>query len=321
MDPPISVSVTRTSPGRWNLGSTMVCEQLSHTEPRPDDTITDWQDGDSIFYLRQRTAHDTLGGDAEVDRIHVGGTSAAVWCLGGNAFCKAHAWREGLQLEADNIRFVQAHAPEVPVPEVLFSWIDHDLDRTFLITRRASGRTLEQAWPQLSSNQRAILARDVARFCVSLAANTSSRFQTVNGCGVWESRLMEDAPPSHPTWLPRMLGPFSREDMQAHMAHLSTQPCPDIDPLFCLYHADLGPTNIMVAEDTNLVSAIIDWESLAYYPRFWVASKPAFSGVFHLECETEDPKLWGQLLGQALEDGGFKRQDAAFLQWYSGRKE
>lgn len=296
----------------------MICEQIPNAERKPAGAMTSWQDGDSTFYVRQKTAHDTSGGDAEIDRIHVGGTSAAVWLLGENAFCKAHAWREGLQLEADNIRFVQTHAPGVPVPDILFSCIDRDLNRTFLITRRAKGRTLEQAWPQLTSPQRTLLAQDVARFCVALAVNTSSRFETVNGCGVWESRLMGDAPPSHPTWLPRMLGPFSLQDMQAHMAHMSTQPFPDIDPLFCLYHADLGPTNIMVSEDSNLISAIIDWESVAYYPRFWVATKPAFCGAFNLECETDDPKLWGQLLGQALEDNGYKRQAASFLQWNSG---
>lgn len=75
----------------------------------------------------------------------------------------------------------------------------------------------------------------------------------------------------------------------------------------------------MVAEGT--LSAIIDWELAAYHPRFWLATKSSYGGAFSLECETDDPKLWGQLLGQALEDRGFNRQVQAFIQWNSGLEE
>lgn len=99
------------------------------------------------------------------------------------------------------------------------------------------------------------------------------------------------------------------------MSKISTEPPPDIDPRFHFYHADLGPTNIMVSEDGDRVTGIIDWESAAYYPRFWVATKPVTAGAFYLECETDEPKLWGHLLGHALEANGYKRQDTAFRRW------
>ncbi|KPM39857.1 hypothetical protein AK830_g6710 [Neonectria ditissima] len=315
MFPPIAVSITRISPHGWILGSSMLCERIENPEVKPANVIIDWQDGGNTFYLRKRTANDMSGGDAEIDRIHVGGTSAAVWCLGENSFCKVHAWCEGLELEANTIRFVGDKASEVPVPEVVYSWIDHDLNRTFLITKRVRGQTLERAWPQLSPPQRTRIAHDIARFCVILAANTSSRFETVTGCGVYEARLMESAHPSHPTWLPRILGPFSLEAIRDYMANISTEPAPDIDQPFHFYHADLGPTNIMISEDGNLVTGIIDWESAAYYPKFWVATKPVYAGAFWLECETDEPKLWGQLLGQALDASGYKRLDVIFRRW------
>jgi hypothetical protein len=100
------------------------------------------------------------------------------------------------------------------------------------------------------------------------------------------------------------------------MAKVSTEPAPEIEPQFHFYHADLGPTNIMVSADGH-VTGIINWESAAYYPQFWVATKPVFAGSFWLECETDEPKLWGQLLGQALETKGYKRQDAIFRRWNS----
>ncbi|KAJ0160869.1 hypothetical protein CTA2_7162 [Colletotrichum tanaceti] len=318
MDPPIEVSVVRINSSRWILGSLIVCEKVDDPDSKPADAIADWQDGDSTFYLRKRWANESSKGDVDADRIHVGGTSSAVWCLAGNAFCKVHAWCQGLGPEADNIRFVRDKAPAVPIPALVHAWIDHDLNRTFLITKRVEGQTLERAWPQLSLDQRTQIAHEMARFCVTLAANTSSRFETVTGCGVYEPRLMESAPQSHPTWRPRTLGPFSQEALHDYMTNISTSPAPDIDPQFHFYHADLGPTNIMVSEvhgDRVTVTGIIDWESAAYYPRFWVATKPVTAGAFYLECETDEPKLWGQLLGQALETNGYERLDTAFRSW------
>ncbi|KAK4143388.1 kinase-like domain-containing protein [Dichotomopilus funicola] len=318
MDPPIGDSISRTSPGRWTLGSLMICEKVDDPESKPADAIASWQDDDGTFYLRKSSANELSGaGDVESDRIHVGGTSGAVWCLGKDAFCKVHAWCEGLELEANTMRFVREKAPSVPIPELVHSWIDHDLNRTFLITKRVPGQILERVWPRLSPPQRTRIAEDIAGFCATLAANTSSRFETVTGCGVYEPRLMESAPDSYPTWKPRTLGPLSQEPLRAYLTKASTEPAPDIDPLFHFYHADLGPTNIMLSEDGGRVTGIIDWESAAYYPRFWIATKPATSGAFYLECETDDPKLWGQLLGQVLETHDYERADAVFRRWYN----
>ncbi|KAK4100742.1 hypothetical protein N658DRAFT_567361 [Parathielavia hyrcaniae] len=287
MEPPIEVSVARTSPCRWVLGSWMMCEKADNAESKPADAIADWQDGDGTFYLRKSSSTDELsGGDVEADRVHTGGSSSAV-----------HAWCEGLELEANTMRFVGEKAPRVPIPELVHTWIDHDLNRTFHITKRVDGQTLERAWPQLSPPRRVQIAHDIARFCVALAVNTSSRLETVTGYGVHEPRLMEGAPQAHPTWKPRRLGPLSQEAMRAYITKISTEPAPDIEAQFHFYHADLGPTNIIVSEDGDRVTGIIDWESAAYYPRFWVATKPVTAGAFYLECETEDPKLWEQLLG------------------------
>ena len=315
MVPPIEVSVTRVEPRRWILGSEIICEKVGNQKLKPANAIISWQDGGSTFYLRGNTDSSTLAGDAETDRIHFAGTSAAVWSIGENAICKVHAWCEGLELEADTIQFVRQHAKEVPVPEVLYTWIDHKLNRTFLIMKRVSGQTLEQAWPRLSSSQRIQIADDIARYCVILAKNTSSMFKSVSGGGVYESRLMDDPPPSHPTWLPMTVSPFSSKALIAYMKKISTQPPPDIDNTFHFYHADLGPTNIMISSDGSVVTAIIDWESGAYYPRFWIATKPAASSVYWLECNTDEPKLWGELLTKGLQANNFKSLDTIWLSW------
>ncbi|KAK3901215.1 hypothetical protein C8A05DRAFT_45088 [Staphylotrichum tortipilum] len=265
MEPPSGLLVTRTStsPRRWIIGSLMVSEQSYRAESIPADAITHWQDDES-----------SLDGDIQTDRVHTGGTSAAVWCLGENTFCKAHAWIEGVELEANNIRFVAEKAPEAPIPEVIHTWIDRDLNRTFLLAKRVNGQTMDKAWPRLSLAQRVQIADHVARCCIALATNTSPRLETVTGCGVTnESWLMETMPESHPTWRPRILGPFSQEALR---------------------------------RDGRL-SGIIDWESAALYPRFWVATKPLVGHFFVSHELTKDELDWRDLLVHALgEKGGFR---------------
>lgn len=234
------------------LGSSIICESVENRKSKPANAIVDWQDGDRTYYLYESTANSSaLAGDEEIDRIHLGGTGAAVWSIRNNAICKVHAWCEGLELEANTIRFVRQSAEEVPVPEVIHTWIDHDLSRTFLITRRVSGQTLDQAWPRLSSSQRIQIADAIARYCDTLVTKTSSLFEMVTGCGVHEPRLM-------PTWLPRTMGPFSSEAVLTYMKRISTEPPPNIDTLFHFYHADLGPTNMMISEECTVDTGIID---------------------------------------------------------------
>jgi hypothetical protein len=76
------------------------------------------------------------------------------------------------------------------------------------------------------------------------------------------------------------------------------------------YHADLGPTNIMVSCDGN-VNGVIDWESAGFYPHFWIGTKPRVSGGFVLEgldgrrLEGDEWKGWLLLLHKSLEEKGF----------------
>lgn len=158
MDPLIGVSITRVNSHRWIFGSSIICERVEDSRLKPTNEIVHWQDGDSTFYLRKNTESLALAGDSEIDRIHLAGTSAAVWSIGDIAICKVHGWCEGLELEADTIRFVRQYAGEVPVPEVVYTWIDHELNRTFLITKRVSGETLDQAWPRLDKIKRERIA-------------------------------------------------------------------------------------------------------------------------------------------------------------------
>lgn len=317
MDPPIGASVTRVNSHRWILGSSIICEKAEDSKLKPTNEIVHWQDGGSTFYLRENTESLGLAGDSDIDRNYLAGTQVAAWSIGDNAICKVHSWCEGLPLEADAIRFVRQYAEEVPVPEVVYTWIDHKLDRTFLITKRINGETLDQAWPRLDKIKRERLADEVARYCAILAMKTSSLFESATGGAVFEPFLTEHEPKSHPSWKKTTVGPFSSNALATHMKEISTKPPPDFDAPFHFSHALLHPESIMVSGDDGVLTGIIDWEIASYYPRFWIATKTA---TYKLECDTDEPRLWGELLRKALEAEGFMPSDK-WRPWSLGVRE
>ena len=76
------------------LGSSKICERATTTNP--SNAIISWEDGKGIFYLRERVKDDPFlpEEDIETGLVHQGGTSAAVWSIGTNAFCKGE-WSRG----------------------------------------------------------------------------------------------------------------------------------------------------------------------------------------------------------------------------------
>ncbi|KAF1959786.1 hypothetical protein CC80DRAFT_489872 [Byssothecium circinans] len=322
MEPPARESVRRMNAHIWTLGSQMMCIRVGVEEIPPLNSLCSWQDGDSMFHLltRDETLLMTSGeGDSAIDRIQECGTGGSVWAIGSEAICKVKGWCEDRQLEAATIAFLRAKCPSVPVPEVLYSWIDHAFQRTFLVMRRVHGRTLNQAWPDLSDSQRLNIANELAQHCSVLALQTSSRYETASGHGVLEYWLMGSPPASNPTWLPMVLGPFTGTQMKSYMSQISTKPVPEFDEQLPFYHPDLGPTNILVSDDGKSLTAIIDWEAAAYFPSFWVATRPATNWAFRLsEPNTDTVKnAWSSLFVKALEGKGFKCSDKVYTEWSS----
>ncbi|CAI6095175.1 unnamed protein product [Clonostachys chloroleuca] len=317
INPLVKWSVGQTGPGQWMIGSKIVCERVQDQESKPVDALVSWEYGGQTFYLRKRTPKDpTRTGNTETDRVRGSGVSTAVWCIGDRHF-KAHAWHGGMELESTNIRFVKDKVPSVPVPDVIYEWTDPDFNRSFLVTKEVSGRTLEEAWPHLGSLHRELLAEEVARHISELAKYTSSSFKTICGRGVFEPCLLEKRQKERPCWLPRLLGPFKEEDdMRNYMLRISNEVPPEIDQEFRFYHAELGPKNIIL-NNNDALACIINWESAAYYPSFWVATKPLLDS-FDLECDRVTPKSWAHILRRKLEVHHFTEQNRVYDRWVKG---
>ncbi|KAF2760819.1 hypothetical protein EJ05DRAFT_497386 [Pseudovirgaria hyperparasitica] len=73
----------------------------------------------------------------------------------------------------------------------------------------------------------------------------------------------------------------------------------------------LSSSNILILD--GKASGILDWEHAAFYPRFWIATKPHLSCGFILKGE--DAWAWTRLLSQALMESGFKDDLSGFQRW------
>ncbi|KAF4626294.1 hypothetical protein G7Y89_g11868 [Cudoniella acicularis] len=321
MKPTARESIKRMSPQLWTIGSSMMCSKVKTQDAQPLESIVSWHEGSSTFHLlpRDESVLKNLGeGDSVIDRIHESGTGSGVWGIGDEFIFKAKGWKEDRQLEAVTMNFVAENFPSVPVPEVLYSWIDQALDRTFLITKRVHARTLNNAWSQLSPAQRQGIANEMADHCFTITGKTSSKLETVSGRGVLDYFLMGKPPFSNPTWLPMILGPFTCAELRTYMSKISDQPVPQFGDTLLFYHSDLGPTNILVSDDGNSVAAIIDWEAAAYYPDFWVATRPVGNPAYRLSEPTVDPLElygWNKIFSAALVTKGFSCQNDVFQKW------
>ena len=68
------------------------------------------------------------------------------------------------------------------------------------------------------------------------------------------------------------------------------------------------------------INGILDWESAAYYPRFWIATKPRLSAGFYLQKDRADRKAWSNMLGEMLEAKGFPEDIDGYYNWNNQEK-
>ena len=86
---------------------------------------------------------------------------------------------------------------------------------------------------------------------------------------------------------------------------------------FCFYHADFGPSNIIVEDEPNLGNvAIIDFEISGYFPRSWIRSKFRLSSGMDLSDEASGfLTRWRSEIQKALEANGFDDFAHAWMKW------
>lgn len=157
------------------------------------------------------------------------------------------------------------------------------------------------------------IANKIVAYCYKLASILSSSFETGTGHAIDEPFLKDLDDASHPSWIPRLIGPFSSEGLASHLPSVAPGSRLDVGDKSYYYHADLGPTNVVVLEGT--ITGILDWESAAYYPKFWIATKSRLSAGFCLQKDRTDRKAWSNMLGDLLEASGFVQSIDEYNSW------
>jgi hypothetical protein len=87
---------------------------------------------------------------------------------------------------------------------------------------------------------------------------------------------------------------------------------------FVFFHADLGPSNIMVMDDPQSGRlGIIDFETSGFLPRGWVKTKLRVSPGLGLSSAVTDtpPTYWRSEVQKALGPRGFEDYPEGYMKW------
>ena len=246
-DDHISKSLKQIDTNTWLIGNVML-----HRSAFPSDTAT-WNDSsdNSSYTLTEAPlplpAATTPADSPYIKLVHEAGDASAVWSIGSNAICKARYIEEGVTPESVTLKFVNGKQPSFETPEVFYHAFGDD--RSYLFIQRLQGRTLDTAWPSLNDHWKRYYVDAVVNACLEMAQWEGPTFGGVDG-----------------QYIPEYFLAGANDDFSVLRAGCETigMDCSS----FVFYHADLGPTNIIVEDQPNSGKiGIIDFEISGYFPR------------------------------------------------------
>ncbi|KAJ4316476.1 hypothetical protein N0V84_007832 [Fusarium piperis] len=164
--------------------------------------------------------------------------------------------------EAQVLRFVKEHTT-IPVPEVISS----DWDR--ITMEYIEGKTLQQAWPVLTPDQRSNILAELSGYIAQMRALGGIYIGRLDGQGaIVPSILTRSGGPfgtltEFHDWL---VHPPKRLRAQSMYWHQITTQLGVEHPIV-FTHGDIAARNILV-RDGHIV-ALLDWEFAGWYPEYW----------------------------------------------------
>ena len=301
---------------RWAMGSMYFCEHYDNPESVPSDAVVKWADNGATLCLRPQDPNLTSEPDGWAEPGHMMSTTfRAMWRITDETLVKVNSWREGDQTEGRTIKFINDNHPEIPTTQLIYEWIDPAWTRSFMIMKYARGVLLNDAMNDMTDSQIQDVAEQVAVHVKTLTQHTSNRLETVDRCGIPETRLVGWRPRGElvhaPSCYQRNWPRFNSEEFKAHLREQSEMTSiPDSGPEFVLYNSDLSPHNIFVyppsPHQKGQLAEIIDWGITAYWPRYWVATCPHPEAPFVGETGTKIDVRWALYLREALVKAGFE---------------
>lgn len=204
-----------------------------------------------------------LAPDGHARQIHDAGDASAVFRFGDSLIIKIRIANDNTRREPETLAFLAAKGEQLSfdIPTVLF--YTEDGGKTYLIEPYFPGKRLNEAWWDLSEEEKEHVVTRVAEICAEIKVSQSNAM-TGSDCN-WMSPLQEP-----------------RDDR----VEVLQQQCQELGmdcSVFILSHNDLGPTNIILGGGRIVV---IDWEMAGYAPLEWVRTKFAICGALNVERVT-----------------------------------
>ena len=229
--------------------------------------------------------------------IHEAGDMSAVWAIGNDVICKVRFTYPNVTHESTILDFVSEKKPSTfKVPEVLRQIFTDD--RNFLLIKRLPGQTLDSVWPSLDERWKNYYVSSIVDACIEMVAWKGSEVGGVDG------RLLPEY------YLAGRDCNFSTVPQRCKALGMDCS-----NPVF--YHADLGPTNIIVGDGptnmnvkdrpTSNKIGIIDFECAGFFPPIWVRTKFRVSSGHNLTTTSDESATeWRTRVQKSLEARGFE---------------
>ncbi|KAI1309300.1 hypothetical protein F5Y03DRAFT_77545 [Xylaria venustula] len=174
--------------------------------------------------------------------------------------------------------------------------------RYFLVTSKVPGETAAQLWWDIDDAMKDRYADLIAQACVEIATLTSSKLGTgIDGTVAKNDRFGEA---------------LTRKDMPNILANCETVNL-SVQPPFCFFHGDLGPTNVLIDRRKGTIG-IIDWQAAEFVPREWIGVNFARAVAM-----VQDPPIpenylsndYAQRVWEALRRREFDNDGSVWLSW------
>ncbi|KAF2249616.1 hypothetical protein BU26DRAFT_286842 [Trematosphaeria pertusa] len=248
---------------------------------------------------------------AHIKLIYDCSNFSAVFSIGTKVMCKISVFNPSssdasadITHEADTLSYVCSKQPNsFTTPRVIHSFNTAE-NYAVLIMTRVAGRTLASMWKEMSEGAREACAKAVVAAIEEMMGWESDFLGGVNGKGIQEPFLVRGSS-------------LGRDDSMYNplaMHKFCEQVGMGMQPPFVFYHADLGPTNVLVLDGTDTASTpssstdssstntfnspkaaigIIDFEVAGFLPKDWIMTKFCVTGGMDLSFEDDD-KVEGQ---------------------------
>lgn len=185
------------------------------------------------------------------------------------------------------MQYISTHT-SIPVPAVLDFWNPRDDSGAILMEWFPDTRTVGEAWPMLSEEQKSIITNQIRGYVDQLRElkqplHKHGQICAIDGTAFWDTRIKLDRP----------VGPFSSEETfnnyrlslldryrQSKISSMKVKALESnlhIDHQVVFTHGDLNERNILIDNNCKVV-AILDWETAAWMPEYWEHVKAMGNG-------------------------------------------